>query len=550
MNKLGKLFNSHIDELSLECYQKRLMQTAISFGAVCSVGAALIAPNQPKQQLGWQLFLGSALGFTSAYINQSRRDVEARFKSFTEMNREQFKSNIKNEFKMASAQTDIMGELKLAQFIRTLPPSAQERYSLRFQLEGLGLGGRVIEDSEELSNQGGSQSFQGRANNLASPNLEIKEQIIDKDNKAILKNLSSQYPKLLRTDGEWVQELIVSSSNPIMSKRLNHHFYICGETQSGKSTLAGVIAEGIASLSQSPSVIAIHDAKKEPGGLDITSWLCGWTEGYKIDGLAATEQWYSLASRLSQEQTKEVSKIGSSCEGVRELILIQDEVDSIFGKGKGFGEIIPKKLAERMQTFWMYSIKYLAGLRGHMIFMGQSPLSEDTGFNRPSLSNLCFICLGQTTDYILNNPKDFLKHMTEEEINLLKQFCKLFEDMGVRYALVRPMKGSAYVAIIPHFAKKENEISPLVVENEDEKISELSSEIQDTPKNSTQESSNQGGSNKEIYEALVEWCLLLKEEIGHFPSPSDIQSAYKEATGNDLDLSIAENIVYLARKQG
>lgn len=40
--------------------------------------------------------------------------------------------------------------------------------------------------------------------------------------------------------------------------------------------------------------------------------------------------------------------------------------------------------------------------------MGQSPLSGETGFSRPSLKNVCFIAMGQTSSYILNHPQDCL----------------------------------------------------------------------------------------------------------------------------------------------
>jgi hypothetical protein len=539
--KLGKLFTDEIDSLSMECYQKRLMQSAVSLSAVLSLGCAVLAPTQPKHQIGWQLFLSSSLGFLSAAMNESRKDVESRFKVFKDANHTQYKEEVKNSFKVSLAQTEVVGELKLAQFIRSLPVTAQERYKLKFALDGLGVGAQDVPLVKEDSQ---SSQISGKANNVASPNVDIQNQVVDRKADAIIQNLSNQYPNLLKVNGDWVNELIQSSTNMNMSKRLNHHYYLCGETQSGKSTLAGVLADGIAAMSQSPATIAIHDAKKEDGGMDITNWMCGWT--YKLDGLNKVSAWFDLAQKLSKKQTEEVSKVGNSCEGVGELILIQDEVDTIYGKGKGFGEIIPKKLADKIQTLWMYSVKFLAGLKGHMIFMGQSPLSEDTGFNRPSLANLCFICLNQTTDYILNNPKDFLKHMSEEEIELLKQFCKLFEDMGVRYALVRPMKGSAYVALIPNFTKKENSEVKVEESLDNQGETEEIVNIEDVPQD--KEDSPKITEDQQIYKALIDWCLTIFQEYEEFPTLQQICEAYKTVAEKELDEKIAETILEIAKR--
>ncbi|WP_292840960.1 hypothetical protein [Nostoc sp. NMS8] len=64
-------------------------------------------------------------------------------------------------------------------------------------------------------------------------------------------------------DGAWIDELCNAASNQNMTLRSNHHFYISGGTQSGKSTLAGVIINKIGAKSQTPAIVIGSDPKDE-----------------------------------------------------------------------------------------------------------------------------------------------------------------------------------------------------------------------------------------------------------------------------------------------
>jgi hypothetical protein len=318
--------------------------------------------------------------------------------------------------------------------------------------------------------------------------------------------LAQEYPAYIRIDGAWIDELCDAAVNHDMSKRSNHHFYLSGGTQSGKSTLAGVIVNKIAAKSQSPAIVIGSDPKDE-----VTRWLCKFS--LKFDGMAKLTQWITFATKEIDKQKQAVAKVGGGCEGIPELFLLQDEVDSVFGGGKGLPGMVSADTAKDLQGFWNYIIKFTAGLKGHGIFMGQSPLSGETGFSRPSLKNVCFLALGQTSNYILEHPQDFI-NVKKEILEMLRSCCELLDKAGVRYALVIPTRGNPFVALIPEFDIK------LTLQKTDDQPQDLSQANVD---DSTQ--------RVDWYEEIKQWV----EQLGRKPTYIEVKEKWQELTGQELN---------------
>ncbi|NEU84711.1 ATP-binding protein, partial [Nostoc sp. UIC10630] len=166
--------------------------------------------------------------------------------------------------------------------------------------------------------------------------------------------IAANYPEYIRIDGAWIDELCDAASNQNMTLRSNHHFYLSGGTQSGKSTLAGVIINKIAAKSQSPAIVIGSDPKD-----DVTRWLCKFSR--KFDGMKELKNWITFATDQIDKQKARVSIVGGECQGVPELFLAQDEVDSVFGGGKGLPGMVDADTAKDLQGFWNYIIKFTAG---------------------------------------------------------------------------------------------------------------------------------------------------------------------------------------------
>lgn len=324
-----------------------------------------------------------------------------------------------------------------------------------------------------------------------------------------LLGLANAAPEYVRLDPNWIDELCDAASNPNMSKRFNHHFYFSGETQSGKSTLAGVIASKIAAKSSAPATIIGSDPKD-----GVTNWLCGFS--YKFDGWGQIDDWTDFAFEMAEQQKNAYAQSPE----VGEMFFVQDEVDSAFNEGKGYlgfkGAVkkVQSAQADRLQSLWNFLVKYMAGCKGHFIGLGQSPLSKDTGLSRPAYKSVCFIAMGSTANYIFEHPQDFL-HVNKEVMENLQMAYELMVKDGQRCALVIPMRGNPYVALIPQFNIPKKQPTPVQTSTQ-------------APPQDTHEADIQ--LSDEWYQELQFWAIARTTE----PTPQEVATKFQELTGYEL----------------
>lgn len=560
--------NDEVDKLTIEVTEKRFIQAAITLCAVVMPITAVIAPNQPQGMKLAELGLGGVLGFASAYVSRSREEIEARYLSTITLNREVYKKEAINRFGKEQFMSDVTRDFSTVKALIGNLPNVQTavEYAQRMNIP-VGYFQEFLPTpaSEQTEN---NQVRQLKQIGVATPNKDILDLHVNKTASAVIRSLAARYPDYIKIDGRWILELIESSSEQNMSKRANHHFMIVAETQAGKSTIAGVIARGIAQRSQAPAVIAGHDAKKKPGKKDITRWLCDFTPGYKIDGYENTEKWVNLSNSLASEQLDLVSEGGGGCEGVRELILIQDEHNTVYGKGNGYGKFIDSNLAKDLQAEWLFTTTNLAGAKGHGFFMGQSPLAGDTGFSLPAMNNCCFIAMGETSGYILEpkNKANYLRNISDDIVKILSQTCEMFQKEGLRYALVRPTRGNPYVAIIPEFdldaiLNSKNNIDVLEdgektqPENQETQQSnsytEISADTTETfvsPWDTTPSpASNSKPDIQEVYKRMQSWIITCQQQLGKTPTREHIRQAWLQESGQTLS---DEALDYILEKLG
>lgn len=335
---------------------------------------------------------------------------------------------------------------------------------------------------------------------------------------AQLVGLAEAAPEYVRLDPHWIDELCDAASNPNMSKRFNHHFYLSGETQSGKSTLAGVIVNKIAARSSAPAKVIGSDPKD-----GVTNWLCQFS--YRFDGWSALNDWVDFAFDQAEQQKNAYAQSPD----VGEIFFLQDEVDSAFNDGKGYlgfrGAVkkVQAEQAARLQSLWNFLVKYMAGCKGHFIGLGQSPLSGDTGLSRPAYKSVCFIAMGSTANYIFDHPQDFL-NVNKDVMEDLKMAYELMVKDGQRCALVIPMRGNPYVALIPQFdipGKRWSQSEP--------SLASLSTES--TPNHSLENPQEQDIQlSDQWYQDLQFWAISLVRE----PSPQELAQKFYELTQYEL----------------
>lgn len=488
-----------------KCFEPLIISERILLGllgatAVIGTTLPILFPSQIKEvkliQNVWGL--ASSLCFSAECYRRQRK--EKTYQAIEEANFQIVNEQLRGTFTYEKAAQEINSKRELAARINRLPVEERGRWSQQYGLHGLvelpQIQQAVIEQPRQLPS---SQS--------SIPNPEVAafdedavQAIVNPGVMAVLQELATEYPEYIRIDDYWIDELCDSSAIQDMGNRANHHFGLWGETQSGKSTLAGVIINKIAAQSQGAAYVIGSDPKNF-----VTRWLCKFSR--KFEGLESLSEWITFATKIIDERQQQFEHNRKGA-GLSEIFLVQDEVNVVFGGGKGLPgtgkKQVTKETALNLQGMWNYVINFTAAMKVHGVFMGQNPLSGCTGFSRPSYKNICFIALGKVSSYILSNPADFLNVKTDI-LDLLKEVCELLDKEGVRYALVIPTRGNPYIALIPVF-----------------NIDDLE-QNQEPPQPTTQDNVNP-------YQVIGTWI----DGLGRNPTDHELTQAWQQVAGVSL----------------
>ena len=476
---------------------ERWLMGMVAASAITGTFAPVMFPQQLPEvkliQSIWGLVSGGI--FTASALDRSQKEKD--YQAIGSANHAIVKESLKGEFAFEQARQQINSKRELAAYVNELPMEERGRWMQQYGLQGLvelpQIQEAVIEQPRQLPS---SQSSIPNPE-IASFNEGAVQAIINPGVMAVLQELAAEHPEYIRIDDQWLDELCDSSALQNMSDRANHHFGLWGETQSGKSTLAGVIINKIAAQSQGAAYVIGSDPKNF-----VTRWLCKFSK--KFEGLESLPEWIKFATKIIDERQQQFEHNRKGA-GLSEIFLIQDEVNVVYGGGKGLPgtgkKQVSKETALNLQGMWNYVINFTAAMKIHGVFMGQNPLSGCTGFSRPSYKNICFIALGKVSSYILSNPSDFLNVKTEI-IDLLKEVCELLDKQGVRYALVIPTRGNPYIALIPQFDIDDLEQS------------------QEPPQPTTQENVNP-------YQVIGTWI----DGLGRNPTDHELTQAWQQVTG-------------------
>ncbi|WP_375511788.1 hypothetical protein [uncultured Nostoc sp.] len=477
--------------------KERLLMGMFAATAIAGTFTPVIFPNQPNpskliQQI-WGLFASGC--FTAAAY--TRKQKEKDYQAITTANHTIVKEHLKGEFAYEQSKQQIDSKRQLAAYVNSLPESERERWMQAYGLHGL----VKLPQIQQAVIEAPARQLTGYVPtpDIADVNEDAVQAIINPGVMQILEDMAMQYPQYIRLDPEWIDELCDSASLHNMSDRANHHFMLVGGTQSGKSTLAGVIINKIAAKSQKPAIVLGSDPKDA-----ITRWLCKFSR--RFDGMEKLNEWVKFAVKVVERRKQEIGELAST-NGIAEIFFVQDEVDTCYGGGKGFPGLIPKETALELQSLWNFIAKFTGGLKCHGVFIGQSPLSEATGFSRPNLKNLCFITLGQLSSYILGKPADFL-NVKPEIVELFKQICELLDKEGMRYALVIPTRSNPYIALIPTFN----------IEGTEQKYNK-------PPEPSSEQYTG------DWYEEIKLWV----DKLGRQPTTAELKAVWLELVGKELN---------------
>lgn len=131
------IFTNEIEIYKDQVYKRRLVQFFVGGCAVVTMTSALINSQKPKNILLTELGLSSLFGFGAAYIAKVREELEQKYLSLIEMDKQHLKTTWSHEFANQQTAKEVLGELEIAAFLRELPAYAQARYADKYQLHGL-----------------------------------------------------------------------------------------------------------------------------------------------------------------------------------------------------------------------------------------------------------------------------------------------------------------------------------------------------------------------------------------------------------------------------
>ncbi|HAG85802.1 MAG TPA: hypothetical protein DCL61_32850 [Cyanobacteria bacterium UBA12227] len=499
-----KPFDSETASLEREVWQKRLIHLGVSLTAITLPLTAVVVPNQAVEAKLWQLGLGTLFGGASAYIAQNRIDIENRYETFLNLRKEATKEAIKKEFGFNLALQQIDAELKLADVINRLKDNAKLRYLDIFQLHG-----------------------------LLTPNPQEKPQNLILEGTPEVETLE---PPKLTSDIQWLIELVSQLVLRPLDKRKHHNFIIHGGSQSGKSTLVSAIillAAHLLGKTGSKVKINLIDPKYpesnwafEPNYKDYSEVLPGLQTSFQ-----ELEKIRSEAKKLGKSVS---NKYGFT-------FTIIDEQDNIYGGGDGYPDKISKPEIDKILNLESALIKEGAAYNFCTIVIGQSPLNQDTGFNRQIYKNATHIVLGDAAlSWIKDNSFPYKKFVDE-----LETLCYQHLKNGERFALVIPKGGLPYITgLSPEIKKLVVYGFNQTVEGEDSAANQQSNQQTQNQHPNDHDSDEWSHQNEHQnqpqfnpLDKIREWCWLCQEKFGSFPNSEEIAEAWRRLTGQQLTAS-------------
>lgn len=487
MKPLSDLFIDKIDASNLEVHQKRLMQTFLSSAMVLSLGAAVVAPNQSKHQLGALLGISSFLGLLSAQCAESRKELELRYESYLNMNREIDKQETAGVFTHRVKWLRVLKELKLAADIRQLPSSAQERYAQMFQLQGLGIGAVAAPKAPLVE-------YSGEPQVLTEADLTRQLEVIQEETGF---------------DTSWIDAEFVNKSKAII-----------GAKKSGKTYFMHHLASRW-KQNNPEGIIIIFDSHYDPSTEEGT-WFHGVEQKPLLDTVIFKKQEH-IRDKFKEIQKEIHRRIENDLKPphVPRIHIFWDEQDSYFKYWTtGLGND-PRVFEETIST--VATIQDECRKYGIDITIGMHSIKKlNTGIDSSTLAQMTWVmfekaCMAANSVF----PGDFAVSAIRPPM------LQLMEELD-------RSKGRAVIVLDPERCKPIITGLPLLP------IIQLNVQGSETPKTSPEDI--------EIYKQLIEYCREVLNQGEDLPTVEEIQELYNEATERELDKKIAEMILEQGQK--
>jgi hypothetical protein len=346
---------------------------------------------------------------------------------------------------------------------------------------------------------------------IDSDSEESFEKLETSDNQIFTNNTQPLQPNIhteKSSDLDWLKTIAREFTLP-QGKRLHEHLNIAGGTQSGKSTLTSILITLIIQAYQSQgieTIINLIDPK-----YPMTTWCFNPTfTGYEqaCEGLNQATKELMLRKKLA----KEARKNGQTQPVFKPYIVLFDEWDTSYGKGKGYSSVITKDDAVTLLQQVSAIINEGAAYDVRIVLIGQSIQSQVNGLNTSIQKQLTRIVLGIEGLSWLESPYFPVK----SQVARLTPIIEPLIESEKRCCVVVSNKGKANAYEIAHISLNQSQ----------------SDNVQDTPKKLVEPTETVNTSNP--IDKLKNWLADCYEQNSEYPSHLEIAEAWEIITGQKL----------------
>jgi hypothetical protein len=484
---------SDIEKLKRDVKISRNVEKVILVVATGLLLNSVAFPNQPKDQIIKSLGLTSVLGFVGAYWKQSKKELNERFDSYIELNREQFKHELKqdyvsdatrieHEFKNKNAITQVSNQLQLAETLAGLPPKAQLRYRQEFNLQGLLDPPESANDRSEVNNQ------------VLLPNYESILESPPNDSGEIFK---------------W------------MEKAVNYSCFLAGKKRSGKTYfMKWLLAQYVDEMAEKDTFY-ISDPHYDDADYD-DPWITEEADKKLMDNgrlvKGETETIRMLSSVMGALKIRKDNGLTLK-KGVGRIRLFMDEVDS-------YSKEAQEKISETIKK-----IEYEAAKYGITICLGVHSIKKgEMGIDSSviaSMMQVLFSGIILDSNSIVSGafpPMPTRKAAIEiyKQEHQTERVVYIADDTEVFVSHIPDLKLPSYVS--PSHKSQIEETEEYFWDDSGESVSDRS---ENPPESS-------GKDFKSNYASMVKWVALCLETYQKYPVADDIKTAWLQLTGENL----------------
>ncbi len=244
-------------------------------------------------------------------------------------------------------------------------------------------------------------------------------------------------------DDSWLRKI----AQQIIDRK-SHHFAVFGGSTSGKSTLFSRVLELVLEGLEGVVTVCLSDPKYPMTDWPIRADFKGYQEVY--EGLK------ELVKELETRKKKSVlaKEAGLPTPQFNRYFYIQDEWSNCWGKGQGYGSIIPKDRAVECRNMLLQVIREGAAYNMGVCMIGQNPLNPSTGLDRSDFSSSTVIVVGKEAIKYIN--ESTFPAMEEDKKVMLRQIDDWRrDDPEQRICVCIPMNDPPFVARIPFISIEE-----------------------------------------------------------------------------------------------